>query len=129
MAQNIILVGFMGTGKTTVGQILAEQLGRTFVDTDAVIAQDQGMTIEAIFAEQGEESFRLMEADLAAELGRESDLVVATGGGMIVNLANRAALMANGFLVCLTARDDIIAARLEQATGRPLADDWAVRAI
>ena len=58
MAQNIILVGFMGTGKTTVGQILAEQLGRTFVDTDAVIAQDQGMTIEAIFAEQGEESFR-----------------------------------------------------------------------
>lgn len=119
-APNIILTGFMGTGKTVVGQAVAEQLGRWFIDMDQVIERRAGRPISAIFAEQGEMAFRLMEAELCQELAGERNLVIATGGGALVPEANRQALERSGVLICLTAPVDVILDRLQHATDRPL---------
>ena len=87
---NIILTGFMGTGKTAVGQAVAERLGRWFVDMDAAIERRAGKPVSAIFAHDGEAAFRAMEAALCRELAGERNLVIATGGGALVAAANRA---------------------------------------
>ena len=84
--KNIILTGFMGTGKTTVGKLLALQLGYEFIDTDALIQERQGRAISDIFLESGETAFRQMEADLAQELGQRQGLVISTGGAVNVRL-------------------------------------------
>lgn len=117
---NIILTGFMGAGKTAVGQAVAERLGRWFVDMDAVIERRAGRPISAIFSEQGELAFRLMEAELCRELAEERNLVIATGGGALVPEANRQVLAGSSVLICLTAPVDVILARLQGATDRPL---------
>src|SRR5690606_21716287 len=80
--QNIVVTGFMGTGKTTVGRRLADLLRRPFIDTDVEIAQRAGKSIPQIFAEDGEFVFRAMERELCAELAQRRGLVIATGGGM-----------------------------------------------
>jgi shikimate kinase len=77
---NIILTGFMATGKTTVGKGLAEQLGYAFVDTDELIAERSGQTVAEIFREKGEAAFRRMEAENARELGEKDGLFGSTGG-------------------------------------------------
>jgi 3-dehydroquinate synthase len=118
--QNIVITGFMGTGKTTVGKLLAERLGRRFVDMDMLLAERFGKPISAIFAEDGEEAFRRAEAELCRELAAQQELVIGTGGGALVNESSRAALAAGGVLVCLTASEDEILRRLEAATDRPL---------
>ncbi|MCS6843288.1 MAG: 3-dehydroquinate synthase [Caldilineales bacterium] len=117
---NIVLTGFMGTGKTAVGRAVAERLGRWFVDMDAVIEQRARKPIRAIFAEQGEMAFRLMEAELCHELARERNLVIATGGGALVAEANREALGRSGVLICLDAPVEVILERLAGADDRPL---------
>ncbi len=131
---NIVLAGFMGTGKTTVGQLVAEQLGRTFVDTDAEIERREGISVPAIFARDGEAYFRSKERALAAELAQQNGFVIATGGGMIVNEGVRRILLDSAVCVCLTASPDIILERVggeSAAQARPLlrSDDVRARII
>lgn len=111
----------MGTGKTTVGQLLAAQLGYEFVDTDAVIESRHG-SIPEIFATQGEERFREMERDLALELAARSELVVATGGRFMLDPANAELLATNGRVFCLAASAEEILRRVgnDDRAGRPL---------
>ncbi len=121
MPPNIVLTGFMGTGKTTVGRLLAERLGRPFVDMDAEIERRTGRSIPEIFAQEGEAAFRQQEAALAAELGQQSGLVIATGGGTLLAAQNRRALGANGIIVELYASPDALVERLRAETAqRPM---------
>lgn len=108
---NIILTGFMGTGKTTVGKQLAAMLGYRFVDTDVFIQSRSQMTIAAIFAELGEPAFRQMELDAAIELATETKQVIATGGGMLLN-PDVVAAFSNAQIVCLTAKPETILLRV-----------------
>ncbi len=118
---NLVLTGFMGTGKTAVGQRAARELGRPFVDVDAVIEARAGKTIPRIFAEDGEASFRDLEAGVCAELSAQRGLVIATGGGALVPAANREQMVSSGTLVCLTCDVDEILRRVTQdGPGRPL---------
>ena len=116
---NIILTGFMGTGKTTVGKLLAIQLGYEFIDTDALIQERQGRSIPQIFLESGEPAFRHMEADLAKELAQCEGLVISTGGRMMLDSANVAALSRRGWIFCLTATPEEILRRLQDDTMHP----------
>lgn len=117
---NIVLTGFMGTGKSTVGRILAERLGRPFVDTDALIEQHHG-PIPDIFAERGEERFRELEREVAADVAGRRGQVVATGGRLLLDPVNEAILGASGVIICLTASVEELVARLAgEAEERPL---------
>lgn len=100
----------MGTGKSTVGRLVAAELGREFVDTDDVIVSRHG-PVDKIFADHGEAYFRAIECELARELGAQGGLVVATGGGMLIQDDVRDAL-AGDSLFCLTAASDVIVARV-----------------
>ena len=122
--QNIIFTGFMGTGKTTVGKLLAEKLGRDFIDTDNLIEQRQGLTIPEIFDQLGEAAFRQMEAEIAKELGQRKGLVISTGGRLMLDPANVEALSVNGRVFCLVATPQEILSRIEGDTDhhRPLLD-------
>ena len=117
---NLTITGFMGTGKTTVGTILAERLGRQLVDMDERIKAELGKTIAQVFDDEGEEVFRLAEARLCQALAQESDLVIATGGGTLVSDENRQTLAASGPVVCLTAGIDTVLQRVEDFEDRPL---------
>ena len=118
---NIILTGFMGTGKSTVGRALAARLGATFVDTDQLIEQRASCRITDIFARLGEATFRQMEADLALDLADRQDLVIATGGGFFTNQENIRVLEQNGRILCLTATPLEILGRVKkQGQVRPL---------
>lgn len=118
---NIILTGFMGTGKSTVGRALAARLGATFVDTDQLIEQRTNCRITDIFTRQGEATFRQMEADLALELADRHDLVIATGGGFFINHENIRVLEQNSRILCLTATPPEILSRVnKEAQVRPL---------
>lgn len=118
--KNIVLTGFMGTGKTTIGRLLAERLGRAFVDMDEQIEARFDKPIARIFAEDGEPAFRVAEAQLCAAYARQPGLVISTGGGALVNPANRHALAESGLLICLTATVDTILGRVSQNSDRPL---------
>ncbi len=118
---NIILTGFMGTGKSTVGRALAARLGATFIDTDQLIEQRTNCRITDIFARQGEAAFRQMEAELAQDLADRHDLVIATGGGFFTNQDNIRALQQSGRIICLTATpQDILGRVSNQRQIRPL---------
>mgnify|MGYP000342024817 CR=1 FL=1 len=119
---NIILTGFMGTGKSSVGRLLAARLGFTFVDTDAAIESRCGQTVHEIFRDRGEPAFRAMEAALAQELGAGDRQVIATGGRMMLDSANAAALSRHGLIFCLWATPEEILERLSGASTavRPL---------
>jgi shikimate kinase len=118
--QNIILTGFMGTGKTTVGELLAERLQRPFIDTDALIVERDGRSIADIFAQDGEAAFRAWERTVALELARRRGQVIATGGRLMLDKENAAALSASGPVFCLTAVPQTILARVQDDTKRPL---------
>lgn len=119
--KNIILTGFMGTGKTTLGRLLAEQIGYKFIDTDALIEERIGQTIADLFQAQGEAAFRKLEAELVKELAQQEGLVIATGGGLVLNPKNVAALNKTGKIICLTASPEEILARIsKQQDVRPL---------
>ncbi|MBX6377085.1 MAG: 3-dehydroquinate synthase, partial [Clostridia bacterium] len=122
MNGNVVLVGFMGSGKTTVGRILAERLGARFVDTDALVEEMAGKPIAALFAEDGEEAFRRLEAEAVRRVAVEGGQVIATGGGVPVDPANVERLAAKGVLVFLEASPASVLARLgpDATGGRPL---------
>ncbi len=109
---NIFLTGFMGVGKTSVGQAVARQLGWFYVDTDDVLERIAGKSIEAVFAEDGEDAFRLLESQALAEVCSGERQVISTGGGMVKSPANRSLMRASGFVVCLEATPETIVQRL-----------------
>ncbi|MBI3732930.1 MAG: 3-dehydroquinate synthase [Chloroflexi bacterium] len=119
---NIVLTGFMGTGKTTVGSRVASALQRDFVDMDEVIAARAGKPVAHIFADEGEARFRERERVLCRELASRDGLVIATGGGSLVDDASRALLARNTTLFCLDASPEEIARRLAGCADRPLLD-------
>lgn len=117
---NIVLIGFMGTGKTTVGRLLAGRFGLAFVDMDDEIAARAGKPIPRIFAEDGEPHFRAMERDVAREVAARRGQVVATGGGVVLNPDNVRDFAASGLVVCLTADPETIVKRVSGDSTRPL---------
>ena len=123
----LYLVGFMGCGKTTVGTIVAGSLGWQFVDVDAEIEAREGTTISAIFETRGEPEFRRVETEAirrhVADIERGRPAVVALGGGAFVEPANYDLLSANGVSVWLDCPLELLRARVEMATHRPLARD------
>ena len=94
--ENIVLIGMPGCGKSTIGKILAEKLGKTFVDADEEIVKKSKMSIPDIFATHGENAFRKIETEVLAELGQKSNLVIATGGGCVTRYENYSSLHQNG---------------------------------
>jgi shikimate kinase / 3-dehydroquinate synthase len=121
--RNIILTGFMGTGKSTVGRLLAERLQRPFLDTDDEIIRRTGQTIADIFDNQGQAYFRGLEGELAYELSQREGMVIATGGRLMLDPANALDLEQNGLVFCLTAAPAEILARLaDDPVKRPLLD-------
>ena len=100
---NVVLIGLRGSGKSTVGKLLAEKLGREFSDTDTLVQQRAKMTISEIFAQHGEPHFRALESAIVCECAARENLVIATGGGAILKPGNAAALKAHGFVVHLNA--------------------------
>ncbi|MBQ6373045.1 MAG: hypothetical protein IJJ45_01015 [Clostridia bacterium] len=127
---NLVLVGMPGSGKTSIGQALAERMGRPFVDCDEAIAQRAGMSIPELFASSGETAFRALEARVIAEVCREKGLVIATGGGAVISDGNVRAMRQNGIVLQLARRLDAL-----PLDGRPLSRSretleamWQVRA-
>lgn len=110
----------MGAGKTTVGRQLAKRLHRRFVDADHEIESRTGVRIPVIFEIEGEEGFRRREAQVIEDLGRECNLVLATGGGAVLDPANRACLRETGMVVYLHALADTLYERTRRDRGRPL---------
>ena len=121
--ENIALIGFMGTGKSSVGQLVAAQLQFHFVDTDELIQSRAGRTIQEIFSQAGEQVFRELEAQVVHELGRAQKTVISTGGGLAANAENLASLKAHALVVCLWASPDLIWERVRGQTHRPLLHD------
>lgn len=117
---NVILCGFMGSGKTTCGRLLAEKMGRNFLDLDEFIEQREDLTVSEIFAKKGEPAFRAMEKQAVQELARASGLVIAAGGGTLLQKENADALRANGVVVLLDASLEAVRERLKGDTARPL---------
>lgn len=121
MSSNIALYGMMGAGKSTVGRLLAGRLGRALADTDDEITRWQGRPIPAIFAEEGEEAFRVYESSVVRELATYHDLVIALGGGAVLSDANVADLSLTSVLVELRASQDVLVERLvAESAHRPL---------
>jgi len=121
--QNIVLMGFMGTGKTTVGRMLAKQLGLAFLDMDLVIEERAGKSITRIFAEDGEPRFRSLERALVQELACQTGRVIACGGGVVLNADNVRDFAASGLVVCLTATPEVIFERTAKERHRPLLEE------
>ena len=115
-----MLTGFMGTGKSIVGRILARRLGYDFVDTDALIVQQNDRSIADIFAQDGEDTFRQLEATVAYELGNKKNMVIATGGRLMLDETNATELSRNGRIFCLTASPETIYNRVKHDRKRPL---------
>jgi len=119
--RNIVLIGFMGTGKTVVGKRLAAELGWSFYDTDRTVESRAGMSIAELFEKQGEESFRALEREVVREIAEKEGCVISTGGGVPIQPENVRNLSQKGELICLTASPETILKRVERKIGaRPL---------
>ena len=118
--RNVVLCGFMATGKSSVGKKLSELLGYEFVDLDAAIEAEEGVSIARIFAERGEPAFRELESRMVERIMNRTSLVVSTGGGTVVNPRNLANLKNRGFVVALTADISTILQRVGSGDDRPL---------
>ena len=117
---NLALIGFMGTGKSSVGRLAAAHLGFEFTDTDEWIEKHAGRSITRIFTEDGEPAFREMERQLVAEMEGWQKRVISTGGGLAANDANLASLRKHALLVCLWATPEAIFERVRHQAHRPL---------
>lgn len=120
---NIALIGFMGTGKTSVGRLVAEQLHFHYLDTDEMIQSCTGKTIAEIFAETGEPAFRALEEKVVAEVAGKTHTVISCGGGLPVAPQNLASLKTHALVVCLWASPAKIWERVKSQTHRPLLHD------
>ena len=120
LSGNIFLVGMMGAGKTTVGKLLAQKLGKTFIDSDEEIQHRTGVTIPHIFDVEGEAGFRQREASVIQDLVKRDNLVLATGGGAVLSEQNRDALHDNGFVVYLKSTVHDLWQRTRHDRNRPL---------
>lgn len=110
----LVLIGLRGTGKSTVGKIMSERLGWAFLDTDTLIQERAGLTIRDIFEQRGEPFFRKVEAEVVQECAQRDKVVLATGGGAVLNPASTAALRNDGFIVHLTANPSELWHRIVQ---------------
>lgn len=117
---NVFLIGMMGAGKTTVGKLLAQQLGKVFVDSDEEIQHRTGVTIPHIFDIEGEGGFRQREAAAIEDLVKRNNIVLATGGGAVLHEQNRVALRANGIVVYLKSTPADLWQRTRHDRNRPL---------
>ena len=120
---NIVLCGFMGSGKTVVGKELAKILGVKFVDTDELIEEEQGVAIKAIFATHGEDYFRDLEYEMCKKVAEMNGVVVSTGGGAMTFKRNVDAIKEGSKVVFLDASFDVICDRIGDSTTRPLFQD------
>ena len=116
----VYLTGFMGSGKSTIGPILANSIGYEFADLDALVEAAAGMTVAQIFREKGEEAFRALERRALAEAAARTRLVVALGGGVVTDPASLALVTSTGIMVYLRATPEDIAGRLRRKRDRPL---------
>lgn len=117
---NVTLIGFMGSGKSTIGQELAPRLNFSFVDTDDLVVARSGKSISEIFAESGEDYFRELESEALRSLAATGSHVIATGGGIILPPDNRSLLRQVGFTVWLDASEETIFDRVSRNRERPL---------
>jgi len=117
---NVVLTGFMGSGKTAVGFELARMLEIQYQDCDSVIEIEAGMSVGDIFESYGESYFRLLEQDIIQKLSRSSCTVISCGGGAVMNAKNVTALKKNGILVFLKATPAVIYGRIKNDSSRPL---------
>lgn len=115
---NVVLAGFMGTGKSTVGALVASDLGWPCVDTDSLIEQEVGMPVREIFVTHGEPAFRALEQQACARASRHREAVVSVGGGAVLDAGNSRALESNGVVVLLTCERDTLVARLQESARR-----------
>lgn len=116
---NLVLIGYRGTGKSTIGKVLAKRLGRQLVSTDKEIVKRAGQTIPQIVESQGWEHFRDLESEVCRDLAERDNLVIDTGGGAILRQQNVDVLKGNGTLFWLTASVRTIASRIGGDTQRP----------
>lgn len=128
---NIVLVGFMGTGKTATARLVARRLERQLIDMDAMIEAREGQKVSRIFAEKGEAYFRGCERNLVRELAERRNLVIAAGGGVVINPENISDFSRSGVVICLKASPEAILRRVGAETHRPLleGDDKGRRII
>jgi shikimate kinase len=117
---NIVLTGFMGTGKTVTGQLLAGRLKMRFVDTDQEIEAATGLDAAAIFSRYGEQHFRAEESLAVARVAQCEGCVIATGGGVVLSSGNMTSLRRNGVIILLEARPVVVASRVSWNDERPL---------
>ncbi|NLP42183.1 MAG: shikimate kinase [Veillonellaceae bacterium] len=118
--KNVVLIGFMGTGKSSIGRLLACRLRRPFMDTDKKIEREYGMTIPEIFQQFGEVGFRSRESAVVAKLSRYTNAVISTGGGIVLSADNIRRLRANGVIIALSASPQTILERTSRRNNRPL---------
>jgi shikimate kinase len=118
--RNLALIGFMGTGKSSVGRLVADHLHFTFLDTDDVIEARSKFSIEEIFRQQGEAAFREWERRIVEELTRRNKTVISTGGGLPANEPNLTSLKSHSLVICLWASPDKIWQRVRAQSHRPL---------
>lgn len=117
---NIVIVGFMGTGKTVVAKGLAAKLKMEYVSMDDIIEQKEGKSINEVFSQDGEPHFRKVEKKVVEELSKKDGLVIDAGGGVVLDEDNIKNLKKNGVIVCLTVSPDVIYERTKKYTHRPL---------
>ena len=120
MEKNIVLVGLMGAGKTTVGKYLAEKYKKDFIDTDAIIEAQKKTSIPDIFAKYGEDIFRQIEANIIKKISEQNNKIISTGGGVVENAENINNLKKNGILVYLKAPAKVLYERIKNQNNRPL---------
>jgi shikimate kinase len=118
--ENIVLVGPMGSGKTTVGRRLADELNLSFFDSDHEIIDKTGVSIEHIFDIEGEEGFRNRESQMLSELYQKSGAIIATGGGIVLRPENRAIMQQSGVVVYLTSSIEQLLSRTSKSKNRPI---------
>ena len=117
---NLVFIGFMGVGKTSVGRAVAGRLGRPFIDTDASIEHALAMSVAEIFEKHGEALFREVEKGVVEEVARQKGCVIATGGGVVLDRENVDRLRKHGFLIHLTLTPETIYRRIGHRSDRPL---------
>jgi len=119
-SKNIILIGMMGTGKSTVADMLSHELGYRLIDVDAAIEQEEGCTIPELFSGKGEAYFRDVENRVLCTVLKNEGQVIATGGGVVLRPDNCESMSANGWVVALTADPEVIVERVSGCDNRPL---------